>query len=167
MQTNIHIDWTGPHTYDHAAQLRNSENDYGIYQIYGTHPLYGADVLLYIGKADQQTFGVRLSQEAWRATNSDSSGLSVYVGRLGGYGVTPSNEEWSRQIAFAERMLIVAHWPAGNSSGLNVSLGKEYHDTHVLNWGCYRNLLPEVSGARYSNRFTSAEDYSTFVLANK
>ena len=24
---------------------------------------------------------------------------------------------------------------------------------HVLNWGCHRNLLPEVSGARWTSRF--------------
>ena len=64
-------------------------------------------------------------------------------------------------------MLIVAHWPAGNSSGLNVFLGEEYHDTHILNWGSYRNLLPEISGSRYSDRFASAEDYATFLIANE
>lgn len=167
MRTDIHIDWTGPYTYDKAVQLKNTLYDFGVYQIYGTHPVYGADVLLYIGKADQQTFGVRLAQEAWRSTNADSSDLSVYVGRLGGYGRTPSNEEWSRRITIAERMLIVAHWPAGNASGLKVFLGEDYHETHVLNWGNHRNLLPEVSGSRYSDRFHSAEHYATFVVESE
>ncbi len=80
---------------------------------------------------------------------------------------TPSSEEWSHQITIAERMLIFAHWPAGNSSGVNVFLGEEYHDTHVFNWGSYRNLLPEVSGSRYSNRFASAEDYAKFIVIDK
>lgn len=164
---HIHINWEGPYTYEKALQFRNENGDYGVYQIYGTHPVYGRDVLIYIGKADYQTFGKRLSQEQWRTTNSDSSALNVYIGKLGGYGGTPSNEEWSRQISAAERMLIVAHWPAGNSSGLNVSFGEDYHDIHVLNWGNHRSLLPEVSGARYSDHFASGEDYGSFCYTGK
>jgi len=38
----------------------NTDEDYGIYQIYGTHPIYGNDTLLYIGKASQQTFARRI-----------------------------------------------------------------------------------------------------------
>ena len=45
--TDIHIDWSGPYTYGQAVQLRNGQDDYGVYQIYGTHPIYGADVMLY------------------------------------------------------------------------------------------------------------------------
>lgn len=158
----IHIDWEGPYIYEKALQFCDDNSDYGVYQIYGAHPVYGPDVLLYIGKADRQTFGKRLSQEWWQTTNSNSLRLKVYLGRLGGYGGIPSNEEWSRQITAAERMLIVAHWPAGNSSGLNVSFGEDYHDLHVLNWGDYRSLLPEVSGSRYSDRFASEENYRSF-----
>lgn len=167
METYIHINWSGPYAYTDAIKLRSTSEDYGIYQVYGTHPVYGSDVLIYIGKADQQTFGVRLSQEAWQKTNSDSSNLTVYVGRLAGYEGTPTNTEWSSQITVAERILIIAHWPAGNSSGINVLLDKEYRDIHVLNWGSYRSLLPEVSGSRYSNRFASFEGYETFSLVDK
>lgn len=167
MRKDIHIDWDGPYNYDEAVKLKDHNIDYGVYQIYGTHPLYGSNILLYIGQANSQTFGVRLSQEAWRSSDADPSDLKVYVGRLAGYGATPSNDEWASQITIAERMLIFAHWPAGNSSGLNVYLDEKYHDTHILNWGCHRDLLPEVSGARYSNRYESAENYATFSLPDQ
>lgn len=52
----IHIEWDGPFKLDQLSELNNTDIDFGIYQIYGSHPIYGADVLLYIGKADRQTF---------------------------------------------------------------------------------------------------------------
>ena len=49
----IHIDWVGSHTLEEVKQLTNTD-DYGVYQIYGSHPIYGSNVLLYIGKAERQ-----------------------------------------------------------------------------------------------------------------
>lgn len=160
----IHIQWTGPHKYSEAIKLRDGSIDYGIYQVYGAHPLYGSDVLIYIGKADQQTLGLRISQHSWAPENSDFARLSVYVGRLSGYQGTPSNKEWSKQIEIAERLLIRAHKPAANGSGLNVNFGREYHEIHVLNWGEYRDLLPEVSGARHSDIYSLGEGYKCYSL---
>jgi len=56
----IHIQWEGPYSYQEIKDLKNENNDYGIYQIYGGHPIYGSGALLYIGKAQLQTFGIRL-----------------------------------------------------------------------------------------------------------
>lgn len=163
---HVHVEWSGPYKYDEARSLRD-DTDFGVYQIYGTHPAYGSDVLIYIGKADMQTFGVRLSQESWGGYNQDALRVLVYVGRLSGYEGTPTDKEWSRQIALVERFLIFAHWPAGNSSGLNVQFGKEFHDVHILNWGQYRDLLPEVSGARYSDRYDSSEGYTPYSMSRR
>jgi hypothetical protein len=159
---HLHVQWEGPFSYEVACNLRDEISDYGVYQIYGTHPVYGSDVLLYIGKADNQTFGKRLAQHDWHYTNQDSSRITVYVGRLCGYKGTPSHDIWSQQIASVERLLIYSHWPAGNSSGLNVRFGNELHHTHVLNWGQYRDLMAEVSGARYSDRYDSVENYEQY-----
>lgn len=159
---HIHVDWTGPHNYEEALRLRDTDVDYGLYQIYGAHPVYGTDVLIYIGKAVQQTIGKRLSQESWNYHNQDCSRLRVYVGRLGGYEGTPTDDEWTDQLTKVERLLIYSHWPAGNSSGLNMQFGEDLYDTHILNWGTYCSLLPEVSGMRYSNRYSSSDNYETF-----
>lgn len=45
----IQILWDGPYSITDLVKLKNEEIDYGIYQIYGNHPVYGNDVLLYIG----------------------------------------------------------------------------------------------------------------------
>ena len=55
--TIIHVQWDGPFTLDQLSEM-NNEYDYGVYQVYGSHPIYGSDVLLYIGKAGKLTFGV-------------------------------------------------------------------------------------------------------------
>lgn len=157
---HIHLQWEGPFSYDDARKLCDGVHDYGIYQIYGSHPVYGSDVLIYIGKADRQTFGSRLSQHHWQNTNQDK--LTVYVGRLHGYSGTPDPDKWSQQIANVECLLIFAHWPAGNSSGLNVRLRSHFHDIHVLNWGKRRDLLAEVSGARYSDRYYCEDGYEMY-----
>lgn len=159
---HIHVQWSGPYTYDVACALRNDNEDFGVYQIYGSHPVYGSDVLLYIGKAERQTFGVRLSQESWNFHNQDSSKLMVYVGRLAGYSGCPDDDDWAREISLVERLLIYSHWPAGNSSGLNVSFGENLYPIHILNWGQYRDLLPEVSGSRYSTQYDSEENYKVY-----
>jgi hypothetical protein len=146
----IHIDWDGPYSLEgELNKINNNEIDYGIYQIYGTHPIYGSDKLIYIGKADFQTFGVRIRQERW-LWNSDPKTVKIYIGRLAG---TPeiSLEDWSAEINKAERLLIYSHAPAYNSSNI-LTLGHEEGllDVHILNWGRYRDLLPEVSGARWT-----------------
>jgi hypothetical protein len=40
----------------------DSERDFGIYQIYGSHPVYGDDTLLYIGKVAQKTFATMMKR---------------------------------------------------------------------------------------------------------
>jgi hypothetical protein len=160
---HIHVEWEGPLSYAQVLRLRNEDEDYGVYQVYGSHPVYGSDVLLYIGKADKQTLGKRLSQETWPEYNKDSERVAVYVGRLHTFNEIPNESKWCQQIALVERLLILAHRPAANSSGLNVSIGEELSHVHVLNWGKYRDLLPEVSGARYSTRFHTDEGYEIYI----
>lgn len=147
----IHLDWSGPYSFNEISSL-SGPTDYGIYQIYGTHSLYGSGVLLYIGLACDQKFAERLAQHKWCSVNQDSGRLQFYVGRLFGRA-TPDNQEWSRCIKLAERLLIYANKPAENTQKELGALDSELWHVHVLNWSQYRDLLPEVSGARWSNRF--------------
>lgn len=55
----IHVHWNGPFSLEDVEQ-KDDNFDYGVYQVYGSHPIYGSDVLLYIGKASDQTFSVRI-----------------------------------------------------------------------------------------------------------
>jgi hypothetical protein len=151
----VHVMWEGPYKHDKLSDLRNGNSDYGVYQIYGAHPVYGSDVLMYIGKADQQTFGVRIPQtySDWEYFNSDPKRLTVYVGRLVGTGPTPNLSEWSRLIGLVEKLLIVAHWPGGNTQHINAGFEGDDKNVLVINLGAYRSLLPEVSGLRLGSGF--------------
>ncbi len=147
----IHIDWSGPYTLEEVSHL-NGPTDFGVYQIYGGHPVYGSGVLLYIGLDEWQTFAQRLSQHGWCHTNQDAGRLEVHVGRLFGL-TTPDCDTWNRYIRLAELLLIHAHRPAWNSQMELKSLEPELRRVHVVNWQRYRSLMPEVSGARWSERF--------------
>ncbi len=52
----------------------------------------------------------------------------------------------------AERLLIYAHTPAYNGQKNTVNEPSEYENLHILNWCNYRDLLPEVSGRRWTDR---------------
>jgi hypothetical protein len=149
----VHVIWEGPYKHDKLSDLRNESSDYGVYQIYGAHPVYGSDVLMYIGKADEQTFGVRIPQQGWKEFNGDPNSLTVYVGRLAGTGPTPNQSDWTRSINLVEKLLIVAHWPGGNSQHINAGFEGEDENVLVINWGAYRSLLPEVSALRWASDF--------------
>jgi len=176
MEVNIKIEWDGPYKlsdigyieteekYQYKDSTLDTNKDYGIYQIYGNHPVYGHNVLLYIGKADQQTFSHRLSQEAWEF-NEDYKNIKIYVGRLFDEK-QPKFNEWSKLIDIAERMLIFSHSPAKNSSNiLNISKDKQelkkFENVRVFNYGCYRSLMSEISGELWIKDFTKEE--SIFV----
>ena len=147
----IHRDWSGPHSLNDIASF-SGPKDFGIYQVYGAHHVYGSDVLLYIGRVERQTFAGRFSQHGWCPANHDAGRLQVYVGRLFG-GPTPEDSVWCRHIRLAERLLIHAHKPAENTQKELAELDRDLWHVHVLNWSRYRDLMPEVSGARWSSRF--------------
>lgn len=161
----IHVQWEGP--FAPAAFLARPVDeicDYGVYQVYGRHPVYGLRALLYIGKARDQTFATRLRQERWDVWASNEGEVEFFVGRLSG-GSTPDGGEWSRQIDAVERLLILAHTPARNASGvagLSEERDAEIRDVHILNWGDYGSLLPEVSGVRWGWVFSDLPDYGAY-----
>ena len=145
----VNIYWEGPITLENIESKdkgNTSDEDYGIYQIYGTHPIYGSNVLLYIGKASQQTFATRLNQETHWWFNQDAKNVQVYLGRL--IGNTPSEDKWTDMISKAEQLLIYTHRPAHNSSNINSVQDIKVSNTHILNWGEFKNLLPEVSSMK-------------------
>ena len=156
----IRIEWKGPYGLTDIGfdgekyvikdtELDDKKKDYGLYQIYGFHPVYGSSVLLYIGKAKEQTFARRLSQEGWEY-NADFENLQIYVGRLFSQRDLDSFK-WGKYVDIAESMLIYAHSPAMNSSNiLTISKDKkklkEYERVRIFNYDQCRSLLPEISG---------------------
>lgn len=158
----VHLQWDGPKTWEEKAKL-NTAIDYGIYQIYGCHPVYGADCLLYIGKACDEPFAIRLKQEVDWMEDADFGRLNIYVGRCSGWDGTPSDPVWARQIDLTEKLLILAHRPGWNAQQNIDRESKELSRLHIFNWGCHRSLLPEVSGLRYTSVFDDEADYKPFA----
>lgn len=159
-ETIIHIEWDGPFRFDGVGSL-DSSTDYGVYQIYGGHPVYGNSALLYIGLAAAQRFGHRIPQESHWLDNRDAGRVEVYVGRLAG-SKTPDDDTWDRHIRLAERLLIYAHSPPMNTQKNLAKLEPELRFIRILNWARHRDLLPEVSGARWTSRFDVIPDYRPF-----
>ena len=138
----IDIEWQGPLSIEDIANLHES-SDFGIYQLYGRHTVYGEKTLLYIGKAWLQTFGTRISQHY--LADFVCGTAAAYVGRLGYF--PPRSDNWEQRVSLAEKLLIYAHAPAWNTQNIN-----DYDpidNLRIFNWGDYGLLLPEVSHARY------------------
>ena len=81
---SVRVEWEGPFCLDYVIEELNRKDDYGLYQIYGTHIVYGASSLLYIGKAEGLTFSQRFSQHRsewlsdWREVLRDAEALTIY-----------------------------------------------------------------------------------------
>lgn len=155
----INIEWQGPLSKEEATELTDPR-DFGIYQFYGRHPVYGANTLLYIGKARDQTLGRRISQQNF--DNFVCHTAAVFVGRLAYHEVQP--DEWKERIGIAEALLIYAHSPAWNAQNLNDYT--HIDNLQILNWGDYGMLLPEVSTARYFYPHNRLPDHLTIYTDN-
>lgn len=158
----IHIQWDGPHSLEQVSKFNDATTHKGIYAIYGGHPVYGSDTLLYIGMTTEH-FAARLPEHKWCRWNQDAGRLSFYIGRF--IGCEGPTENWNRQIAWAEKLLIYAHQPALNSQKELGDMEPELQHVHVLNWGRHRSLLPEVSGVRWTNRCDEDAPWNTFYKA--
>jgi hypothetical protein len=141
----IEIKWEGPFTLEDVKKL-NSKTDYGLYQIYGTHNIFGPESLLYIGKSERRRFGLRFYEhEDW--IGSEYSEIKIFVGRLGDINNSITDNEWERQIDLAEKLLIYHCKPPYNSKNLNQYPQSEKNYI-VLNFNKFNRLPLEVSTLR-------------------
>ena len=133
----IEIQWEGPFSFDEISK-KNGETDFGLYMAFGPHRVYGENVLLYVGKAEQQTFGTRVPQhEDWRGTET------IYLGRLGGSD-NITMKEWDEFIDYAESKFIQYCLPAWNSSKLNYHKQASFGDAIIFNNGVSLFAIPAV-----------------------
>lgn len=128
--------------YELDPEIDPQLRDCGFYCIYGTHPVYGPEVLLYIGETKhsesrQRSFAVRLVEHFngrfWYHQN-----LSYSIG-------IPSSQLSDEQISILESILIAAHKPALNRKHLDSARegGGEYL---IRNWDFPGALQFECSG---------------------
>ncbi len=153
----IEIKWSGPHKLDDVKEFYN-DDDYGVYQIYGTHPIFGSNTLLYIGKANSQTFSTRLIQHNdW--LDWLPSDVSIHLGRLGAIKDV-SIEEWEKQIDVAERLLIFYCKPPHNSSNINAFGNIE--ETILLNYGKTSSLPIVVTTLYETSGYVTNNEWNLF-----
>ncbi len=140
----VRVNWEGPISFESALLLNDEEKDYGLYQIYGQHVVFGSGALLYIGMTRDQTFSVRIRQHdaEWLREESD---VSIRVGRIfpEDYEHDPPRwRDWEKVLADTESLLVYWHSPPYNSRNISNYGGPALH---VQNWGGRGSLLPECS----------------------
>lgn len=154
----IYIEWSGPYSYEETINddtFKKSgklyfpvkPSDFGLYQIYGNHCVYGSDVLLYIGKTGQP-FHKRLFERNVIVDNSDSQNVQIYLGKVY-YDESVTQKHISEDISRSESLLIHSHKPAHNSASIN-SFKFSDDEFTVINTGSYRSLQHTVSTTAYT-----------------
>ena len=138
--------WEGP--FDWNKRHPYLKKYHVLYSIEGTHPVYGRDVLLYIGMTDGG-IGNRLSDhEKWVEDEYDRVRVRVAsVGKFINWGKWYQYPHYPKEdasiVSRVEALLIFAHQPAYNTMGKG-SLGKK-EGIRVFNTGMCGLLLPELS----------------------
>lgn len=154
VQNDIYVEWSGPYSYEEVINYGKADedakkpkcavkpSDIGLYQIYGRHPLYGDNVLIYIGKTGGR-FCDRLIDRWVILGNEDRENVQIYLGMIYHEKFEHKNKI-TEDIARAESLLIHFHRPANNSSNIN---SLKYFDENitVINTGNYRSLQKTVS----------------------
>lgn len=158
------IYWEGPYTLDELNKKDNEliiHNGHCLYQIYGDHPCYGRDVLLYIGKTKNMTN--RLWQH-YNKYSSECESVKVFIGSCGMF--ESWEERWEIEkygpigehiVDAIESLLIHAHKPAYNSSKL---LSIHFNDLNlrVFNTNKRKSLIPELSTTYYRGNIIEEEN---------
>jgi hypothetical protein len=148
----IKIEWEGPLKLRTVIEEKNDGgehpdwdgDDYGLYQIYGRHVLYGTNTLLYIGLTTEQTFSERLLEHSreWLENDQDDQDRDIYLGRV--YDPRRHSKKdnwfsWRQDVKLAERILIYKYSPNYNSEGLATEPDLSPHKNVRLNHRGERN----------------------------
>lgn len=143
----INLLWTGPETINTTNFKEAFKDKSGIYQIYGTHPIYGRNVLLYIGKTND-SFKKRLEKHNLDWIIYEYDEVQFYTGVIVDKDGEPNYD--SELVDIAERLLIYFSAPAYNSQGLiEVKKGEE---VILLNFGKIGSIPCEVSTLWYNSK---------------
>ena len=142
---SVTIEWEGSFSLDYVIDKLNGKDDYGL--IYGHHIVYGANSLLYIGRAESLTFSQRFSQHrsGWL---SEEEGVSIRIGRVAidDYAYDPpACSDWREVFRDAEALTIYWHSPAYNSSNIDSYNGQRLK---VANRGERGDLCAEYISGR-------------------
>jgi hypothetical protein len=131
----------------------------GIYQIYGTHPIYGRNVLLYIGMTVTD-INIRLKKHKYNWLKHEYDPVTIYIGKLAPTSEFASEVD-SSDIRKAEALLIYYCAPAYNSSSLSEIKENLITDGIVVrNYGKIGSLPTEVSTMWYDSKVWDDEYFN-------
>ncbi|ENO1848371.1 hypothetical protein ACA874_001942 [Vibrio vulnificus] len=154
----IDVHWKGPIALSEIENVEHSESQV-LYQIYGHHPVYGADSLLYIGKTEQlKGIKDRVPEHKWIYNQCDACKIyfasccefvnwKMWESLEGEYPKYDSSKT-GIDIRHIESLLIYAHHPSGNSQSIQ-SLCFEQQHFRIFNTGKRKALERELSTQYY------------------
>jgi len=149
--------WQGPYTPKNIKKIKSKDmNNFVLYKIYGSHPMYGNNVLLYIGMTEKGVEN-RLNQHDYWMDEEKYSESTIYVASIGEFKGW-SNEHTYKNIVFEkperkiiesiEALLIYSHQPSHNNS--NKKSAKSSQNIRIFNTEKYGSLMQEVSSIYYN-----------------
>jgi len=148
------IYWEGPFEWDQReAKIKD---EHVLYQIYGSHHLYGRDVLLYIGSSVRGLKERLREHEEWLEDEYDKVTL-----RFGSVGEFTNWKDWDTDDSYTkakedlvqriEALLIYTHQPPYNQ--INKSQAMKSKGIRIFNSGRSGQLFPEVSYKYFLSEF--------------
>jgi hypothetical protein len=166
------LNWSGPFDYKDIKDRKHIEKefellepldqakkakeiDWGIYQIYGTHPIFGDNTLLYIGMTSDLGFAQRIDvhQREWILYEADD--CKIYLGRF--FSETEhdiiSNDEWFIRICETEKLLIHFCTPPYNSQNIkDIKINRNFV---LLSYGKHKRV-PFVLTSEWMKSFPNS-----------
>lgn len=143
----ISVLWEGPFEISDFSKFNcTDEKAFDLYQVYGTHPIYGRSVLLYIGSTKRENQRIKDHYDSWMKYEFDS--MQVFKGKI----VSIPDETNETEKELVEKILVYYSAPAYNSNSIFDldSIIKENQRLIVLNFGKAGQLPTEVSSLWYS-----------------
>ena len=151
MEEIYEVCWRGPYSEESLDSLTDEDNEkFVLYKIYGSHPVYGDNVLLYIGMTEQGVKKRLIQHDYWM--DEERFGHSrIYfasIGKFESWKISDETEIFDRLereiIEKVESLLIYAHQPVHNTKYRNSA--KKSKNIRLFNTGSFGVLMPEISG---------------------
>ena len=140
------IYWEGPYKWDKREQFLKKEHV--LYAIFGVHPVYGHNSLLYIGRTKVIKNRLTCHDEDW--INEEYDVVKVRVASMGEIDTWKGWDKTERytkakvkDVIAVESLLIYANQPAYNQKNKYSTNGSK--NIRIFNTGMVGTLLKEVS----------------------
>ena len=147
MEQIYEIFWDGP--FEWREGLKHCRNLHVLHQLYGYHPLYGSDVLLYIGSSHRDIKRrLRTHEKEW--VNEEWGDMRIRLGSIREFKtwkVQETKKGWAKPskavIEAIEALLIYSNQPAYNDR--NKSDAEVAQGIRIFNTGRLGSISPEIS----------------------